>query len=93
MNTYLENLFNDPIFASVLAIISIWYSFYLFSRPPKRKKIHFITMTNHEKFSPRETTIVIVNSSKTDFTNKLILPNHPFVMEFKETITVSDISI
>lgn len=90
---YFENLIKDPGFGVVLAIFSIWYSYYLFKRPQKRNSLCIITMSNYHKKSARQTEIVILNEGTHDITSEDILKEYPITFRFNESLNVSEFII
>lgn len=93
MELLLEKLFSDPSFGVLLGIVSIWYSFYLFRRPSKPNKLLFITMSNHEKKSPRETKVLLYNSGNCDILKDDVLVKYPITIKGNENLTISEISV
>lgn len=90
---FLEKLFYDPSFGVLLGIVSIWYSFYLFRRPSKPNKLLFITMSNHEKLSPRETKLLIYNSGNCDIVKDDVLVNYPITVNGNDNLTISEANV
>jgi hypothetical protein len=88
---YFNKLFSDPSFGVLLGIFSIWYSYYLFKRPPRSNELFLITMTNSEKEAERETYILIINYGQCDITRANLLNKHPLKLCFDSNLTLFSI--
>jgi hypothetical protein len=93
VNNYLNLLFNDAAFTTILAIIAIIYAYYLSRKSPKSDRMQLITMSNHEQKHPRETTIVLLNRGHADMVAADILPSHPLLISFDRKLEISDFQV
>lgn len=90
---YLEKLFSDPGFATVLTILSIWYSFYLFKRPKIKNNLLFLTTSYPSKKGLHETFLVIINNGDCDITDKDILEGNPLKITFNENMALENFEL